>query len=236
MNQPHFPTQIVLPLGFQEEKTFETYFAGENEAILSILHNAAIGRGEYYIYLWGKSKVGLTHLLHACCYAAKQKGLNAIYGSLNQLTLQNGSLFENLDTTQLVCLDDFDRLAGQLSWEEKFFDFFNRMMDSKKRLILAAKRPPEKLGFHFADIVSRLKSGILFSVQDLNDTEKANALISKARDRGIILTEEIALFILHRFPRDLGTLFQILDRLDHVSLEQKRKLTLPFVRQIMNSP
>jgi len=233
MNEKHSTQQILLPFGFGEEKTFSSYYVGENEAILKILHNTAIGRGEYFLYLWGKEKVGLSHLLQACCQTANKKGLRAFYLTLRNLQSMDPSIFDDLEKMHLVCVDDLQEIAGDSAWEEAFFDFFHRMQEGKHRLIVAAKRSPERLGLKLADIVSRLKSGIIFLVQDLSDEEKVQALLSRAQHRGIELSPEVADFILHHFPRDLGALFYFLDRLDQASLEHHRKITIPFVKQVL---
>ncbi|MDH5572845.1 MAG: DnaA regulatory inactivator Hda, partial [Gammaproteobacteria bacterium] len=39
-----------------------------------------------------------------------------------------------------------------------------------------------------------------------------------------------AKYLLKHCPRDMKSLFEMLDRLDHASLAAQRKLTIPFVR------
>ena len=129
MNKPCLGQQTVLPFTTREEKTLANYYAGENEAIVSILSQVATGRGEHFVYLWGKGKIGLTHLLQACCFTANQKKLNSFYLSLCHLEKLTPNVFDELEALHLVCIDDLDCLAGHLLWEEAFFDFFNRMLE-----------------------------------------------------------------------------------------------------------
>ena len=44
------------------------------------------------------------------------------------------------------------------------------------------------------------------------------------------MTEEVANYLLTRFPRDTHSLFALLDKLDSATLAAQRRLTIPFLR------
>jgi DnaA family protein len=67
----------------------------------------------------------------------------------------------------------------------------------------------------------------------LDDEQKQAALQFRARARGLVLNDEVAAYIIQRLPRDMNELFWQLNRLDHASLAEQRKLTIPFVKKIL---
>lgn len=100
-------------------------------------------------------------------------------------------------------------------------------------MLVSANCAPNELGTRLPDLSSRMGWGVVYRLQLLNDEEKKQALIARARARGLDMGEDIAQFILHRSPRDMDELFLKLDRLDRQSMTEKRKLTLPFVKEVL---
>jgi DnaA family protein len=67
------------------------------------------------------------------------------------------------------------------------------------------------------------------------ETDIIAALVYRARARGLELPVETAQFMLRRFPRDLPTLFALFETLDVASLVEQRRLTIPFVKSVLDS-
>jgi DnaA family protein len=89
------------------------------------------------------------------------------------------------------------------------------------------------MGLIVPDLISRLTWGMVFQLQPLSDEEKLQVLIMRADCRGMTLSEEVGKFILNHCPRHMSTLFAALDALDKVSLAVQRKLTIPFVKTVL---
>ena len=226
-------SQLTLGVGLKDQATFATYLAGKNSLLVEELKKMAYGEGERMIYFYGAGAQGSTHLLQACCHAAHQHGSSAAYLPLAKLIHFSPDVFDGLETRQLVCVDDVHMMAGKPAWEEAFFHAYNRIYDNGSQLIVTARTVPKLLGFMLPDLVSRLSSGIVFQLQSLTDDEKLQVLIMRAEQRGMTLTEETGKFILTHSPRHLSTLFAALDVLDKVSLAAQRKLTIPFVKTVL---
>jgi DnaA family protein len=64
------------------------------------------------------------------------------------------------------------------------------------------------------------------------EEQKITALQERAKDRGFEINEDAVKFILNRYRRETGNLFRILDKIDQASLEQKRLITIPFLRSL----
>lgn len=225
--------QIPLALNLQNENTFSNYYSPENEQSLKILNQIALGRGEHFIYLYGTSGTGKTHLLQACCNTANKKGLRTFYISLNDLDTLNTDILDNLESFNLICIDDIQNIATKTIWEESIFDLFNRIHDASKRLIISGNTHVNQLNIKLPDLISRLLSGIILQIQELSDEGKINALMLRAHELGFNLPESVAQFIFKRYNRNMNSLFSVLMKLDKISLEEKRKLTIPFVKFVL---
>ena len=226
--------QIPLALQLQDEMSFANFYAGHNPTLLATLRTMAHGRGAHYLYLWGHSDVGCTHLLHAVCNVASGIGLRSLYLSLAELDHLSLDVFEGLETLNVVCIDDVQSIAGKPDWEEAFFHCYNRMHAEQRRLIVAGNVPPKKLGVQLSDLESRLAAGAVFQVQGLSDEEKLQATIFRAKARGLTLPYDSARFLLRHYLRDMCSLVEVLKKLDESSLVEKRRLTIPFIKEVLN--
>jgi DnaA family protein len=172
-------------------------------------------------------------LLQAACQQAADLKLSVAYLPLLEIGELNAEMFTGLEQLSLVCIDDVQALAGDAQCEEALFHLYNRMREAGSRLLIAGDVAPSALPIVLADLQSRLSWGPVFHLQDLNDENKISALQLRARTRGFELTEEVGQFLIRRSARDMTSLFALLDRLDEASLAQHRKLTIPFVRDLI---
>lgn len=225
--------QLTLGVGLKDQATFANYYAGVNGPLIQELKNTSSGMGERIIYFCGSGGQGCTHLLQACCHEANRHKLTAGYIPLASLIEFSPAIFEGLESLMLVCIDDLHLIAGRPAWEEAFFHAYNRIHDAGGRLIVTANVMPKSLGVALPDVVSRLSWGVVFQLQPLTDKEKLGVLIMRASLRGMTLSEEVGKFILNHCPRHMSTLFAALEALDKTSLAAQRKLTIPFVKFVL---
>ncbi len=228
--------QLTLPIHPPDANSFENFYTSHrNSVLLHCLKNFSLKVGEPYIYIWGNSGAGCTHLLHACCHAAQQHGFSVAYLPLS--TLQKASSPEILLESwavDMVCIDELESIANNLLWQESLFHFYNRLQEQAQHLVVAAKSVPQHLGFSLKDLVSRLTSNVLFQVRELNDKERLVVLQQRARLRGLEFSDEVSQFLLLRLPRHSKTIFSVLEQLDRTSLRLKCKITVPLVKRILN--
>ncbi|MCY1271419.1 DnaA regulatory inactivator Hda [compost metagenome] len=230
------PIQLPLGVRLRDDATFANYYPGANAAALGYVERlceADAGWTESLIYLWGGEGVGRSHLLQAACLRFEQRGEQAVYLPLGEVADHGPELLDNLEQCELVCLDDLQAVAGRDDWEEALFHLFNRLRDSGRRLLLAASAAPRELGVRLPDLQSRLSLALVFQLQSLSDEDKLRALQLRASRRGLHLTDEVGRFILTRGARSMSALFELLDRLDQASLQAQRKLTIPFLKEVL---
>jgi len=132
----------------------------------------------------------------------------------------------------LVVADDVERLddAGQIA----LFNAINAARDAGGTVLAAGNAPPAQLALR-EDLKSRLAWGLVYQVKPLTDAEKALTLHGEATRRGLKLSDEVVWYLLTHVRRDLHSLIGLLDRLDRASLEQRRAVTLPLVRELIRS-
>jgi DnaA family protein len=232
-NHSQQPRQLTLSVGLRDGATLENFYCHHNDLAVQAVEGIAEGVGEPFVYLWGESGAGCSHLLQAACHRTGRYHRSAFYLPLDQFKNQGPELLDGLESLDLVCIDQLQQVAGLPEWEEALFHLFNRIRDTGNDLLIAADAPPRQLQVALPDLASRLSWGMVLRIQALDDDGKLAALRARARDRGIDLSEEVAHFIFNRSPRQTSELFKLLDQLDRASLSAKRKVTIPFVKQLL---
>lgn len=225
--------QLPLQFEFRANQTFNDYFSGSNLEIINHLQNSVSGLGEKQVFIWGESGLGKSHLLQACCHQAQSIGLSSFYFDLSPSALPDSNLLKGLDEFDIVCFDNIDQIAGHKDWELAFFNFYNLHRDQGHILILSATCPPHDIAIKLPDLKTRLNWGLTLKIQPLSDEEKITALVFKANQMGFEITPKAVRFLLTHNNRDLSSLWGLLTKLDHASLAAKRKLTIPFLKQIL---
>lgn len=228
------PIQLSLSISLLDDATFANFYSGpDNQLVIKGLQTFAEGQGEQNLVIWGGAGVGLSHLLQACCHRALVHGLRVQY--LPMMELHNHGpeqVFDGLDEVPLVCLDDVHAIAGHPVWERALFHLYNRLRERGHRLLMASHTSPAAMPWQLPDLQSRVLGSVVYQVHPLSDEGKAVALQMRAQARGMDLSQDVARYILSRATRDTRQLFDLLNRLDEVSLQQQRKLTIPFIKSV----
>jgi DnaA family protein len=223
--------QLPLKLKLPQFSTFDSYHG--NEEVVAYLKNLIHAEEEALAFLWGTTSVGKTHLLQAACEYASNDQIPAVYLGLSEFSTLAPELLEGLENIPLICLDDITIIAKNKEWEEALFHLFNRHRQQKGKMIVTSNAPSKKLPFALPDLTSRLTWGANYEMKPLADNEKYAAIKKHAKARGLELSEEVGEFLIRRCPREMSHLIQVLDQLDKSSLVAQRKLTIPFVKQVL---
>ena len=208
------PMQLPLGLKLRDEATFDNYYAGPNAAIVRAAQALADPQHtptEPFVYLWGASGSGCSHLLQGACHQMTEAGGLAMYLPLRELLSYGPALLEGMEGVDLLCLDELDALAGQPEWEEALFHLYNRIQQRQGRLLMGAAAAPRVVGFNLADLISRLGWGLVYHLQRLDDDDKQQMLKLRAELRGLQLPDEVARYILSRGARGMNELFAALE-------------------------
>lgn len=224
--------QLPLQFEFQANQNFSTFYSGNNAETINHLQTN-FNTDEQQIFLWGEIGSGKTHLLQACCQETNKHNKTSFYFSLNASSLPDPSMLEGLEHFDLVCFDNIDQIAGNSEWEQAFFNFFNLNRDNNKHLILSAACPPKYLAFQLPDLKTRMSWGLTLKLQLLSDEQQLSALIYKANSLGFEIPLNVGRFLMTHYTRDLASIWKILSKIEQATLAAQRKLTIPFLKQIM---
>lgn len=230
-------TQLHLPVHLPDDETFESFVSGDNQQLLSHLDAILADKNQFKLpltYISGDYGVGKSHLLFATCHSAQLQNKSSLYLSFKQKNELSVDLLEGLEHTQILCIDDVQLIKDDYAWQVALFNLINRVKESGAcHLLITADAGPKALLLQLADLQSRLTWGVSYQLQPLNEQFKLQALEIRAARRGLKMPEEVAHFLLTHLQRDMPVLMATLDKLDQSSLQQKRKLTIPFVKQVL---
>jgi DnaA-homolog protein len=218
--------QLLLDLSRPAVPTLDNYAPGGNGEALAALHAWLAGEiHERCIYLWGPSGSGKTHLLRAVAQAQQGHAPGAYVQSVAVTALEQAPV-----VAQWIAVDDVEQLSPGA--QGALFRLFQHLPEHDGRLLAAGGAAPAQLPLR-GDVRTRLAAGLVFQLRLLSDAEKAQALRSHAAARGFVLAPELTDYLLRHGRRDLCSLMAVLDALDQYSLQTKRAITLPLLREVL---
>lgn len=217
--------QLLLDLGAEKPQTLDSFVTGQNQELLQLLRQfAQHGQGlprERFVYLWGESGAGKTHLLRALADTPDARYI---------ATDDADDAFAYEARITLYLIDDCDRLAPEP--QISAFNLFNQVRENGGLLVTAGSLPPARLALR-EDLRTRLGWGLIYQLHGLTDDEKIAALTQAAQARGLSLSPGVLPYLITHFRRDMQSLSAMLDALDQYSLETQRPITLPLLRSLL---
>lgn len=226
--------QIPLALKFPPDQQFAA-FEGQAE-LRALVEAVASGDRSDWLYLAGPTASGKTHLQLAACAEARRRGTSAVFLPLAALAGRLQDALVGHGGSGLVCLDGLEAIAGNADDEVALFHFHNAARQTATRLIHSAVSMPSGLPFVLPDLVSRLEQCTRLALEPLDEAGRRSVLRQRAARRGLDLDDAVLDYLFRRVGRDLSTLTALLDRLDHASLAAQRRITIPFLRTVLESP
>lgn len=239
---PNIFHQLPLALKLDANATFDNYWVGGNQMLVSQLRELLAECKEHWVYLSGSESSGKSHLLQAVSAESEALGLQAAYVNMQELVHSNYEfdknfsveLFDAFERYDVLCIDDIQALAGHSQWQEALFYLLVKLKSRPdSRLLLAGGNTPSMLGLSLADLESRIMSATHFRLPVYSDDEKKRLLQFRAEKSGFSLSGDVAAFIMQRYSRDLAKLIYALNKLDVMGLSASRKLTIPFVKRVL---
>ena len=222
--------QLPLSVRLRDRASFESFLAGPNSTALQQIRSLAEHPRPGLVWLYGPEGSGKTHLLQSLC---AQAGSEAVYLPLSQLESYGASAISDWQGGRWLCLDDVAWAAGRSEWERALFAVYRDCEERGACLLMAAREPPSQVGFALQDLASRCAAGHRLVLQTLDEEQQIAALRLRAQLRGFELPEETAHYLQRRLPRDMASLFALLDELDAAALAAQRRLTVPFIRDVL---
>lgn len=233
--------QLPLPIHQIDEATFDNFYAENSAVLLESLKRNFTDVQQPFFYIWGGKSCGKSHLLKAVSNYFLLHQLTSSYIPLTKANYFSPLVLDNAELLNVICLDDIQAIAGNEEWEVAIFNLFNQIREQqglfneqhKTLLLISADCPPHQLKINLPDLRSRLTWGEVYQLMDLTDEQKCYILQQNAYQKGVELPDEVSQFLLKKLGTDLKELSNVLEKLDHASLQAQRKLTIPFVKEAL---
>ncbi|EGN75060.1 DnaA regulatory inactivator Hda [Idiomarina sp. A28L] len=230
--------QLPLPVQLPVHAQFSNFIVGDNAQAHAHLRRLPLAEWQpqdQFTLLFGGSGRGKTHLLCALCEAFADAGHSSIYLPLTELaTPEAVAALNGIESYDLIALDDIHAVIAIPEWADALFALFNRVTDKRNSyLVCTALQSTARLPIALADLRSRLQLAVTFHLKTLSDGEKVEALQQHAKIRGLELANDVGEYMMQRLSRDMHQLMGVLDDLDKASMARQRRLTLPFIKQIL---
>ncbi len=227
----HTPDQLALPFGASRAQTFFNFTGRNNEELINRL--AALSTGFTSTWMYGAEGVGKSHLLRAAIHTQQGYGVRClVVDASDEASLKR---LARLGNTLCLAIDGVSKLVGRPTHETALFEAWNVLSLQQGQLILADERSPLAIKFSLDDLASRLRSSQVFEVRGLDEQGVRTLLQRRLRDRGLVVGRPVLDYWLTRRNRAVGALLDDLDRLDAASWRSKHRLTVPFLKTVLEA-
>ena len=206
--------QIPINFSFIADKSFDNFVIGKNSITVELLRDLAISNRTNIVFIRGNHSSGKTHL----CLAVNNSTNKSIF-ILNRKNILSASFQDILKNDSLI-IDDIDFLI-------------NEFILMKKSIIITSTEKLNNINCTIPDLVSRLKWDQILEIPELNDDDKIKVLQKNAYERGWNLTPKVCDYIMNHYKRDLYFLCNCVKFIDETSLSLKKKITIPFIKKII---
>ncbi|ALS98436.1 DnaA regulatory inactivator Hda [Lacimicrobium alkaliphilum] len=229
-------SQLYLPVQLPDDENFESFYAGQNQQLVSHLKSWSVSSQRPFLtYISGEPGQGKSHLLYSLCNLAADNSQTCAYVGLKNHAELAPEVLSGLELMDYVCVDDIHLLEGKSDWQQAVFDLINRVREQGQcKMVISAIQGPKQVPLALADLRSRLSWGLSFHLQPLTDDMRTEVLVARAYRRGMTMPSEVARFLINHCHRDMPALMNVLEQLDVSSLQASHKLTIPFVKKVLN--
>jgi DnaA family protein len=227
MNSPQLPLRLApaARAGLDD-------FVPSDAAPLILLRGWLDRRGTHLL-LRGPAGCGKTHLLLGALQALQGKGVGAAYLPLAALGTGAASMVAAQQAQAVVVVDDLDEARVDADLQRALFALHNRVGDAGGQLLYACRGQPAEWDELLPDLRSRLGQAAQAQLSALDEAQRRHWFRQRAEALGMQLEDAALEYLFRRVGRDLPGLQRLLERLDRDSLAAQRRLTIPFLRDLL---
>lgn len=230
--------QLPLKIGLREEVCFDTYVAEEEGVAFKLAQfqqSLSDRQSDESFYLFGDEGTGKTHLLQAACRFVTEKNRASVYLPLADSSLPLiADVLHGLEQTPLVCLDDVDHIMGDKDWELALANLVTRAKSLGHQVVMSGRQEVTAWPISSTEWLQALMSVMPIALKPLaRKQDIVLALQRHAQKLGFELPVEVGNYLVKQFSSDLQELLSVLKLLEQASMVEKRRMTLPFVKQIL---
>ena len=225
------PKQLTFPWSRPNKSSFENFYIDpKNSLLLSIISNKILSDD---IYIFGICNSGKTYLLQSLCNFYSKHNKTALFLPIKEVISHGVGILDSIENSDLVCLDGLENIIANKEWETAIFNLINNTHNNQCRLVLSSSLESSNNVFSLPDLDSRIKKLQSYELYPIDDANLIHALKHIANLSSINLGEREAQYLLTYAKRNISDLVSILDALDKLSMEMKRKITIPLIKELL---
>ena len=225
------PKQLTFPWNKVNKSSLEGFFTSqENSHLLSLLKDSDFLDD---LFIYGTKESGKTFLLQAMCNSYSSMSKSSLYTPLKKVMNYGIEIFESLENIDLICVDGIEEVISKIEWEKAIFNLINKALISESRLILTSSKDLKSLNFSLPDLESRIRKFQSYELHPINDKDIFDALKYISKLTSINLGDKEAKYLVTYSQRNISNLVHILESLDQLSMEMKRKITIPLIKEVI---
>jgi DnaA family protein len=210
-------------------QTFFDFAGRGNDELIACLSARPVGFRATWLH--GAAGVGKSHLLRAAVHAQQGFGVRCLVIDAGDETSLDR--LDRIGDTLCLAVDDVSRLAGRRHHELALFEAWQVLLMRQGQLVIADERSPLAVEFVLGDLASRLRSCQVFEVHALDEAGVRQLLQRRLRERGLVVGRPVIDYWLTRRNRAVGALLDDLERLDAAAWRQQHRLTVPFLKSVL---
>jgi len=225
------PKQLTFPWNKVNKSSLEGFYTSqENSHLLSLLKDSDFLDD---LFIYGTKESGKTFLLQAMCNSYSSVSKSSLYIPLKKVMNYGIEIFDSLENLDLICVDGIEEAISKIEWEKAIFNLINKALISESRLILTSAKDLKSLNFLLPDLESRIRKIQSYELYPINDKDIFNALKYISKLTSINLGDKEAKYLVTYSQRNISNLVHILESLDQLSMEMKRKITISLIKEVI---
>ena len=229
--------------------TFENFVMGSTNILARSAAFAVADKpaGAYNpLFIYGKSGLGKTHLLHAIGHEAMSlyPRLRVRYVSSEEFTndfinaIRNNnsnSFISEYRNVDILLIDDIQFLSGKSETQEAFFHTFNALHNHNKQVVITSDVEPSKLSGFEDRMLSRFEWGLKTDIQAPALETRIAILRKKAELEKVRITDDILEYIAERVSSNVRELEGTLIRVTAFANLSRHQVDMPLVQTVLKN-
>ena len=220
-----------VPPGLNPRYTFDTFIVGPSNQFAHAACRAvaeAPSRSYNPLFIYGGVGLGKTHLMHAVgqyvlqhdgglklTYISSERFMNEMINAVRYDRILD--FRERYRSVDVLLVDDIQFVSGKEGTQTEFFHTFNALYDAQKQIVLSSDRPPHEIPALEERLRSRFEWGLIADIEPPDLETKVAILKRKAEALGVIVPDDVSLFIAGRVKNNVRELEGSLVRIVAIS-------------------
>ncbi|OHB27771.1 MAG: chromosomal replication initiation protein DnaA [Desulfuromonadaceae bacterium GWC2_58_13] len=237
----------ITNFNLNEKYTFEEFVSGSSNqfayaAAMAVANNPATTYNPLFIY--GGVGLGKTHIINAIgneilkknsdikvCYYSSEKFMNELINSLRYAKMDDfRKKFRSID---VLLIDDVQFIAGKERTQEEFFHTFNALYESHKQIVVTSDKFPKEIPGLEERLRSRFEWGLIADIQPPDVETKQAILKMKSDQNGILLPQDVTLFLANSVSSNVRELEGYLIRIGAYASLTSTPITLNMAKEVL---